>query len=217
MACVAAFFLIFHALDTLRSRNVESGFDVKTLAATIGETDIASTQQSRQRLVQRVAYGGFLADVIGVVDSGVVDRKRGATLWPGLLWFIPRFIWPAKPTLSIGGWYATAVLGWSGKGEAAVTVPGDFYLNFGVTGVFFGMLAYGVVLRLLYDRFIVNEGTAMGLCLFVPIFMTFALTIERNLGSIVGEAGLLLCALTIVLFSLTTHPHARSSRVRRIG
>jgi hypothetical protein len=217
VACLAAFLLVFHALDTLRTRSIQSGFDVRTLAATIGETDVQSIRQSRERLIQRVGYGGFLADVVGVVDSGVLDRQHGATLWPGFLWFIPRSVWPAKPTLSIGRWYAATVLGWGpGMSEAAVTVPGDLYLNFGIGGVFVGMLAYGLVLRQLYDRFVVNGRTVIGLCLFVPIFMTFALTLERNLSAIVGEAGLLLVALSAVLFCVTSRPPVGSAGFGRV-
>jgi len=217
VACLAAFLLVFHALDTLRTRNVQSGFDVRTLAATIGGTDADSFQQSRERLIQRVGYGGFLADVVGVVDSGALDQQHGATLWPGLLWFIPRSVWPTKPMLSIGRWYAATVLRWGpGMSEAAVTVPGDLYLNFGIGGVFVGMLGYGLVLRQLYDRFVVNGRTVIGLCLFVPIFMTFALTLERNLSAIVGEAGLLLVALSAVLFCVTSRPAAGNPGGRRI-
>jgi len=73
------------------------------------------------------------------------------------------------------------------------------------------MLAYGLVLRQLYDRFVVNGRTVIGLCLFVPIFMTFALTLERNLSAIVGEAGLLLVALSAVLFCVTSRPPVGSA------
>ena len=72
------------------------------------------------------------------------------------------------------------------------------------------------MLRLLYDRLVVNGRTVIGQCLFVPIFLTFALTLERNLSSIVGEAGLIVCALAAILFGLTTKPTAGSPRGRRI-
>jgi hypothetical protein len=144
-ACLMLSLVVFYALDTARLKGADSRFGITTLAAIAGEADTASIQRSRERLVQRIGYGGFLADAIGGVDSGVVDRQHGATLWPGFLGFIPRAIWPAKPVLSIGGWYAVTVLGWEpGKGEAAVTLPGDFYLNFGIVGVFGGMLGYGL-------------------------------------------------------------------------
>ena len=124
VACLMLFLVVFYALDTARVKGADSRFDITTLAAIAGEADTASIQPSVERIMQRIGYGGFLADVIGVVDLGVVDRKHGATLWPGFLWFIPRAIWPAKPVLSIGGWYAVTVLGWGpGKSEAAVTVP----------------------------------------------------------------------------------------------
>ena len=216
-ACLMLFLVVFYALDTYRQRSGPSGASITTLAATSGEADTASIQRSVERFVERVGYGGFLADVIGVVDHGVVDRQHGATLWPGFLWFIPRAIWPAKPVLSIGGWYAVTVLGWPPfGGEAAVTLPGDLYLNFGIAGVFGGMLAYGLVLRLLYDRFVVNGRTVIGLCLFVPIFLTFALMIEGNLSVIIGNAGLYVCALATVLFCVTIRPPAGSPSGLRI-
>lgn len=69
-------------------------------------------------------------------------------------------------------------------------------------------LSYGMVLRLFYDRLVVNGRTLLGQCLFVPIFLTFALTFEQNLSAIVGEAGLLVCALATVLLCVTTRPLA---------
>ena len=216
--CLATFLLVFHALDTLRSRNMRSGFNIETLTATIDQTNAGSIEQSQKRLIQRVGYGGFLADMIGVTDGGILEKQHGATLWPGLFWFIPRSIWPGKPVLSIGRWYADDVLNWgTGTSEAAVTVPGDLYLNFGADGVLIGMLGYGLVLRLLYDRLVVNGHTVVGRCLFVPIFMTFALTLERNLSAIMGEAGLLVVALTAVLFCMTVRPSAEPGRRVRPG
>ncbi len=216
-ACLMLFLVVFYALDTYRLRAADSRVSITTLAATAGEADTASIQRSLERLEGRIGYGGMLADVVGVVDSGVVDRKHGATLWPGFLWFIPRAIWPTKPVLAIGGWYAVTVLGWRpGGGQAAVTVPGDLYLNFGIAGVFGGMLAYGLLLHLLYDRLVVNGRTVIGLCLFVPIFLTFALGLERGVSGIVGEACLLVCALAAILLVLTTKPTAGSPCVRGI-
>ena len=217
VACLALFLVVFYALDKYRLGAADSRVSITTLAAIAAEADTDSIQRSRERFVQRIGYGGYLADVIGVVDSGVVDRKHGATLWPGFLWFIPRSIWPAKPMLSIGRWYAATVLGWGlGRSEAAVTVPGDFYLNFGIAGVFGGMLGYGLVLRLLYDRLVVSGRTVIGQCLFVPIFLTFALMLEQNLSAIIGGACLLVCALAAILLVLTTKPTAGSPCGRRI-
>jgi hypothetical protein len=216
-ACLILFLVIFYSVDTYRLKTPDSRVDIATLAAIADEADTASIQRSLERFVERTGYGGMLADVIGVVDSGVVDRKQGATLWPGFLWFIPRAIWPTKPILSIGRWYADTVLGWGpGKSEAAVTVPGDFYLNFSIAGVFGGMLAYGLLLRLLYDRLVVNGRTVLGLCLFVPVFLNFALMIERGVSAIVGGACLLVCGLAAVLLCVTTRPPAgsQSGRIR---
>lgn len=218
-ACLMLFLVVFYAVDTYRLGATDSQVGITKLAAIADEADTASIQQSLERFVQRTGYGGTLADVVGVVDSGFTDRKHGATLWPGFLWFIPRAIWPTKPELNgIGGWYAVTVLGWRPDvgGKAAVTVPGDLYLNFGIAGVFGGMLAYGLLLRLLYDRLVVNGRTVLGLCLFVPIFLTFALTIERGVSAIVGEACQLVCGLAAVLLCVTTRAPAGSPSGRRI-
>jgi hypothetical protein len=71
-----------------------------------------------------------------------------------------------------------------------------------------------LVLRLLYDRLVVKGRTVIGQCLFVPIFLTFALSFERNLSAIVGDACLVVCALAAVLLCVTTRPPVRSSRTR---
>jgi hypothetical protein len=208
--CLILFLAVFYALDTHRSQSTDARASISTLSDTVRDTDSGNVQRSVKRFIQRIGYGGYLADMIGVVDSGVVERQNGATLWPGFLWFVPRALWPAKPRLSIGGWYAVKVLGWGEGPEAAVTLPGDFYLNFGVAGVFAGMLAYGLLLRVFYNHLILSGHTVLGLCLFMPIFLTFALTVERNLSSITGEGSLLFCALSAVLFALTTRPRVES-------
>ena len=95
-----------------------------------------------RQLAERIAYGTMFARVVHAVDSGVIEPQRGATIWPAFVAFIPRCVWPEKPVMSIGGWYATTVLGWApGGGEAGVTLPGDFYMNFGIVGVIIGCLS----------------------------------------------------------------------------
>ena len=218
-ACLLLFVGVFYALDTYRSRRtLTSQVSITALTANTRVASTAGIQGSIHRFMQRVGYGGYLADVVGAVDSGVVAPERGATLWPGFFWFIPRAIWHTKPLLGIGGWWAVTVLGWGPDGgSAAVTVPGDLYLNFGVVGVFGGMLAYGLLLRFLYDRFVTDGHTVLGQCLFVPIFLTLALLgFERNLSAIIGEAGQLVCALATVLVFLTTRPLAGSPGGQRV-
>jgi hypothetical protein len=141
------------------------------------------------KIYQRVAYGSMLSNGVGAVDNGVVVFQRGATLWPAFVWFVPRALWSGKPIMSIGSWYATTVLGWApGSGETSPTLPGDFYLNFGLAGVLVGMFLYGLGMRLAYEYLVVRIGPPTGTWAFLPIFMVFGLAIEKNFSAIVGQA-----------------------------
>jgi len=141
------------------------------------------------QLYQRISYGPMLSRVIEAVDRHEIDMRMGGSLWPGFVWFIPRGLWPGKPPLSIGGWYAMEVLGWTGDGrsEAAVTLPGDFYLNFGLIGVAAGMLLFGFMARLLYAYFVLRLDYPVGLFLFVPIFLGCLVGFERNFATIFAQ------------------------------
>jgi hypothetical protein len=64
--------------------------------------------------------------------------------------FIPRLLWPDKPTLSKGSWF-TVYLGFSPRESEAttstgITATGELYWNFGIVGVISGMLLIGVLI-----------------------------------------------------------------------
>ena len=90
----------------------------------------------------------------------LVDQKgvySGTTLSYMTYAFIPRFLWPEKPLIQIGAWFATEIgLGWkdkSGKYHNSInmTVPGEFYLNFGFVGVITGCLIFGFIFGLFWN------------------------------------------------------------------
>ena len=61
---------------------------------------------------------------------------KGATYLRSFTWLVPRAVWPHKPDVSLGRWYAQEVLGWSAasRSEAEITVWGEAHLNFGLLG-----------------------------------------------------------------------------------
>jgi hypothetical protein len=88
----------------------------------------------------------FDALMLALRDAGsLFEFRLGEDFWSGLVSWIPRQIWPEKPsTHYIGGWFRRIyeperVNGWP------VTVIGSWYVNFGIVGVFFGGLISGLL------------------------------------------------------------------------
>ena len=84
----------------------------------------------------------------------VVPFREGETLIGGLVGFIPRAIWPDKPSSSFGNVFGREfdIIGWYDE-TTAINVPWivDWYWNFGDIGVIVGMLCSGLLLGLI-DR-----------------------------------------------------------------
>ncbi len=96
-------------------------------------------------------YGGNLV----VRGQETFGWLYGASLAHSVIVFIPRFIWPTKPTIGLGE-QAYQLMGYQGAGSATVPIAVDWYLNFGLPGVVLGMFTigrlYSVLGRHLYGR-----------------------------------------------------------------
>jgi hypothetical protein len=84
---------------------------------------------------------------------GEVERdglRYGETMAYASYAFIPRLLWPDKPSLSKGSWF-TVYLGFSPREPEAttstgITATGELYWNFGIVGVVLGMLFIGMLI-----------------------------------------------------------------------
>ena len=65
--------------------------------------------------------------------------------------FVPRFLWPSKPVLTMGGRFSEA-LGAGAHTSTAISYPGSLYLEAGVPGILLGMLTLGLVAQWLTNR-----------------------------------------------------------------
>lgn len=196
------FLFTFLAVDAYRQEVGRQGIYLDVLVDSFRDAIVWGFEADLSRFSQRIAYGSMLSNVVGAVDSGIVDFQHGRTLWPALVWFVPRALWPDKPVMSVGGWYAMTVLGWGSGGEAALTLPGDFYLNFGLAGVLVGMFLYGLGLRLAYEYLVVRIRPPTGIWAFLPIFLVFCLGLERNLAAITGQALQTFLSVLVVIWLL---------------
>ena len=76
------------------------------------------------------------------------DFENGATIASALLAWVPRFIWPDKPERGGSAFIARYTgLRFSEGTTFGTGVIFEFYVNFGLPGVFFGMILIGYVLR----------------------------------------------------------------------
>jgi hypothetical protein len=84
--------------------------------------------------------------------------RDGATLDYLGYAFIPRFLWPEKPLIAKGAWFALEIgqaytrRDGSISNSVAMTIPGELYLNFGWPGVLVGCLLYGMLLGVFWTR-----------------------------------------------------------------
>lgn len=68
--------------------------------------------------------------------------------------FIPRLVWPEKPTVTRGAWFTMYLGGASSEAEAttatALTAAGELYWNFGTWGVIAGMILVGALVGVMW-------------------------------------------------------------------
>jgi hypothetical protein len=119
--------------------------------------------------VQGATYGGSdktalldrsanLAQMTCVVD--LVKRNgfyNGSASAPLVIALVPRFLWPDKPKIELGRWFALEI-GVAYKSEDGninnsinMTVPGELYLDFGWIGVVLGSLLIGAFIAVLWN------------------------------------------------------------------
>lgn len=70
--------------------------------------------------------------------------------------FIPRVFWEDKPLASDPRRYSELYFNF-GESSFAITPMGDLIRNFGIVGVFLGMVLLGVILRFIYESLIYNQ------------------------------------------------------------
>lgn len=93
---------------------------------------------------------------------------------------IPRIIWSGKPEIygPIQLWESIAGTFSSGS-FYAVSIPGYFYMDFGILGIFFGFLIIGFSLKIIYQIFL-NNCENRGVVLIYALFITLLQSITKG-------------------------------------
>ena len=109
----------------------------------------------RQTVLARLTTFNQLTQIVRVSrEDGFL---YGETLDYLAIAFIPRFLWPEKPEIAKGAWFALRIGQarlYRGRITNAVnmTVAGEFFLNFGWPGVVIGTFMFGTVLGIFWYR-----------------------------------------------------------------
>lgn len=127
--------------------------------------------------------------------------------------FIPRAIWPSKPIAALGGWFNEHVYGFGSASAAAITVPGDLYLNFGWWGVPIGFLFFGMLLRII-TKAVVDTQPNLRLVALIPFVIVGIGMPSSELGShlagLVRQIGFYAIVISVYLL-----PHYQETRWMR--
>jgi hypothetical protein len=87
--------------------------------------------------------------VVMALTPDALPPMMGRTMVGLIYGWIPRFLWHDKPAISPAYYFTTSYLGEppDTPTSAAMTIPGDLYMNFLWPGLLVGMFVVGVVLR----------------------------------------------------------------------
>ncbi|MCD6064504.1 MAG: hypothetical protein K0R82_2415 [Flavipsychrobacter sp.] len=130
----------FRRLDQMMTlANVDKGYEDK---------------DGKESILYRSSVLPQLTNVVGLVKTkGFFNGDASAPL---LIALIPRFLWPEKPLIGLGAWFATEI----GMGlqtdswytnSINMTIQGHLFLDFGYLGVILGCILMGGCLALLWN------------------------------------------------------------------
>jgi hypothetical protein len=151
----AAIVIFIVTFDQLSEARRLSG--VERVRVLMEEQDVpVQTAPVRQSFVSRLTTLNQLSRIGWIVEQD--GFLRGETLNYLAYAFIPRFLWPEKPLIAKGSWFAVrigqAYIMPNGQANNAVnmTSAGELYLNYAWLGVVTGGLLIGCLLALFWSR-----------------------------------------------------------------
>ena len=154
-AGAAAFVIYFAAFGATRARG-PAGLERLHALQEQQEYLIEQRVPTQQTVLSRLSTVNQLTQVVRVVEED--GFLEGGTLDYLAVAFVPRALWPEKPTIAKGAWFALRIgqanLMPDGQivNSINMTIPGELYLNFGWVGVFIGLILFGAVIAILWSR-----------------------------------------------------------------
>lgn len=145
---IGVFLTYFSIFGNVRTQYVEGLQRIELLQKSSG-IENEGTFFSRLSILNQVSNIFSLVDQNGYYNGKTLEYMGFA--------LIPRVLWPAKPKIVKGRWFALEI-GQAidyGKGNVNnsvnMTVPGELYLNFGWPGAIIGSLLFGLLVRAFWN------------------------------------------------------------------
>jgi len=161
----------------------------------------------------RSANLDLLADVVR--QTGTTVPFWGGETYLSLVGFaVPRFIWPSKPTKTLGqdfGHRYGYLDSWDSWTSINLPFLVEFYANFGEIGVLIGMTIVGLAYRLL-DNDLNRAGQPLQVTICNLVLLVPLLNIESDFSLVFGGLFMNGVALWCLLVALSQLPRRRQRR-----
>lgn len=116
--------------------------------------DLLEEEDVQQSLIERISVVAQISNIVQLTeDKGFYDGLASAPLITAL---VPRILWPEKPMIRMGAWFALEI-GVAINDYGAVnnsinmTIPGEMYLDFGWFGVVLGCIVFGGLISMFWN------------------------------------------------------------------
>ena len=128
-----------------------------------------TTESSGTGLLERGSNLQQLTSCLKLVNQN--GFYNGVASEPLVAAVIPRFLWPDKPKVQLGVWFANEISGWRNSKNSLsnnsinMTIPGELYLDFGWVGVIIGSILLGMLFPLFWNatQFYASENNLAGI------------------------------------------------------
>jgi hypothetical protein len=127
---------------------------IKKIVTTSQTEKVYEEQEKKESIIYRASVLPQMTNVVGLVKNR--GHLNGDASAPLLIALIPRFLWPDKPLIGLGAWFATEI----GMGlqtdswytnSINMTIQGHLFLDFGWIGVILGCMLIGGFLVSLWN------------------------------------------------------------------
>lgn len=239
LAVLFAFVYVRKRLPILALGTVAAGFTL-VLSPLIAAMRISVRGREVMELDRAVAQsvamipdaGGFVGQGVGealarlrLIDNlAIIIQKTPEDIPFQPMWglvssaftgIIPRAIWPTKPIRMDGLEFYQQYYGGTAYSSSALTLPGSLYMYGGVVVLLAGMLAFGLLVRIIDDGSNAGDSRA-GALLFFGLF-PMLIKMEASASTFLASLPLDLCGWLIALILLSTRIEGGRSSTNQSG
>lgn len=197
-------YLIFAALigyiliNTLSVARVSSN-PIEMIAAVLENFDTSGLVFLAISQSSELATSTNLLRLILGIETGESQFGHGSILFNQISSFVPRAIWPDRPPMGSELFVQTFYPGlFESGGGYGFFLPQDGYWDFGLTGVFFYSLFFGMILESIYIWFSNRRSIDFLVLFYAILYSHLVLAVVRS-GIIAGLKAALIASIPLII------------------